>query len=68
MYTPKLLVFIKQRVYTVVCDCSQMSEEDELNLLSLVTANSANSSIMILSLCSHDDLITKVSDDCGHIT
>lgn len=34
----------------------------------MVTANSANSSIMILSLCSHYDLITKVSDDCGHIT
>lgn len=46
----------------------QMSEEDELNLLSLVTANRANSSIMILSLCNHYDLITKVTDDCGHIT
>ena len=35
-----------------------MSEEDELNLLSLVTANKANSYIMILSLCSHYDLIS----------
>ena len=51
-----------------MCFASKMSEEDELNLLSLVTANRANSSIMILSLCNHYDLITKVTDDCGHIT